>query len=176
MKYAKKIEGERIYLSPMNPDDAETYLAWINDVKVAAYLGPMYARMVGLNGERAFLESAGQQGHDYSIVLKDGDKLIGSVGLTDIDHRSCAATLGVFIGDAAYREKGYGTEAVKLIVEYGFQWLNVHNIMLTVRAVNERAIACYKKVGFREFGRRTQSTFFDGRLVDDVYMEMVSDK
>ena len=175
-RYVKKIIGERLYLSPMSVDDAETYTAWINDVEVAGYLGNMYTNMIGLPGEREYLENAGKRGHDYSIVLADGDKLIGNISLMNVDHRNRKATLGVFIGDAEYRSRGYGAEAIRLLVDYGFKWLNLYNIGLGVFANNERAIACYKKIGFREYGRRTKTNYYNGEYVDGVYMEILNDE
>ena len=173
MRYFKKMVGQRIYLSPMNVDDAEQYAAWLNDVEVAGYLGPVYTRALSLAAEREYLESSAQQGQNYAIVLKEGDKLIGNISLMDVDHRNRSATLGLFIGDAEYRSKGFGAEAIRLIVDYGFKWLNLHNIDLHVFANNPRAIACYENVGFREYGRRTEDSFMGGEYVDSLGMEIL---
>ena len=173
MRYFKKIEGERVYLSPMRVEDAEMYTKWMNDPEVSTYLG-QYDNMVSLENERAYIESAVKDGHNYAIVLNDGDQLIGNISLMNINHRHRRATLGLFIGEAEHRSKGYGTEAVRLIVNYGFKTLNLSNIMLMVFSPNKRAIACYEKVGFKEFGRRTKCAFIDGEYVDDVYMEILN--
>ena len=172
MRYFRKISGERLYLSPMNPDDAEIYTHWLNDPEVAQRIGA-YTRITTLDGERAYIVTAAQEGQNYSIVLNDGDRLIGNISLMDVNHLQRKATLGLFIGDVACRGKGYGTEAIRLILDYGFKWLNLHNIMLEVFANNPCAIACYQKVGFREFGRRTQSAFLNGEFVDDIMMEIL---
>ena len=175
MAYFKKIVGERVYLSPMSVDDAEQYAVWLNDPGVSGYLG-MYSQNIGLIGEREYIEGASKDGHNYAIVLKDGDRLIGNISLMNVDHRCRKATLGVFIGEADYRSKGYGAEAIRLLVDYGFKWLNLYNIGLGVHANNPRAIACYEKVGFREYGRRTKTIFSDGEFVDGIYMEILNDE
>jgi len=172
MRYFKKIPGERVYLSPINVDDAETFVKWLNDYEVTGYLGNS-TRMINLQGERAQLEKLATEGQNFVIVLQNSDTMIGSISLMDVNQLNRTATLGIFIGEAEHRGRGYGTEAIRLIVGYGFRQLNLHNIMLQVHADNERGIACYKKVGFREFGRRTESKFKDGKYIDVISMEIL---
>jgi len=173
MKYFKKIVGERIYLSPINIDDAEIYTKWLNDYEVCANLG-MYRQMISLEAEKKILERLNSDGQVYAIVLLESDVLIGNIGLHEIDHMSRRADVGLFIGEAENRGKGYGAEALRLMLEYGFNTLNLHNIMLYVHADNEAGIACYKKVGFREIGRRRESKFKDGRYIDVISMDILS--
>lgn len=71
------------------------------------------------------------------------------------------------------RNKGYGAEVLDLLLDYGFNYLNLNNIMLNVKSFNERAIACYKKVGFKEFGRRRESYFLNGKYYDDIQFELL---
>lgn len=122
MKYLKKLVGERIYLSPRNPEDYEVMAKWMNDFPVTDYL-VRSNKVVSLSSEKEFLE------------------------------KSKNAEAGIAIGEEEYRSKGYGTEAMKLLLEYRFNYLNLHNINLKVLDVNERAIKCYKKCGFKENGR-----------------------
>ena len=84
------------------------------------------------------------------------------------------ATLGIFIGDEENRSKGYGTEAMKLLVDYGFNILGLHNIDLNVFAFNKQAIRAYEKVGFKEYGRRHESYFLDGKFHDEISMEIIN--
>jgi RimJ/RimL family protein N-acetyltransferase len=176
MRYFKKLEGERLYLSPMHPDDAEIYTKWLNDIEVARWIG-QFQRCVTLENERTWLKNAAEgQGHYYAIVLKDGDRLIGNIGLEDVEPVHRSARLGIFVGEAEDRSKGYGTEAIRLLVNYAFRWLGLRNVDLTVRSSNARAIRCYEKAGFREYGRRHQSVLDDGAFVDTVYMEVLADQ
>jgi RimJ/RimL family protein N-acetyltransferase len=172
MKYFKKIVGENVYLSPMNTDDVEIYTKWLNDYDVSGYLG-IYRQMISLRSEEETLARLTSEGQNYAIVLIDGDVLVGNIGLNEIDHVNRKADIGLFIGEAANRGKGYGAEALRLMLQYGFDTLNLHNIMLIVHSDNERAIACYEKVGFRELGRRRDAKFKDGRYVDDIFMEIL---
>ena len=176
MRYFEKIPGERIYLSPINPDDAELYTKWLNDPAVAVNLG-MYPKMLSLPAERKFLDEMATRGsHDFAMVLRNGEggRLIGNISLMDIGQNiDRTATLGLFIGEEADRGKGYGAEAIRLILGYGFNTLHLHNVQLHLNGDNLRALACYKKVGFKEFGRRREAKFHSGRYVDMIYMDIL---
>jgi len=173
MKYFKKIEGDRIYLSPRNSEDIEKFTEWLNDFETTDYTGRS-ANVLTLEGEKEYLTNSKEQ-YAMVIVTKDEDKLIGTVGIEKINFVDRTGTLGIFIGDKEYRNNGYGTEAVRLIIEYAFQYLNLNNIMLTVMNFNERAIKCYEKCGFKEFGRRHQAVYINGEYYDKIYMEILKE-
>lgn len=82
---------------------------------------------------------------NFAIVKTEDDTLIGNCGLDKVDHISRKATIGIFIGDKDNRGKGYGSEALKLLLDFGFKYLNLNNIDLQVVDFNKNAIACYKK-------------------------------
>ena len=82
----------------------------------------------------------------------------------------------IFIGDKDYRSKGYGTEAIRLVLEYGFKYLNLKNINLDVFAFNERAIKCYEKCGFKEYGRRRKCKFVNGVYYDVISMDILDEE
>ena len=172
MKYFKKLGGERIYLSPMNKDDAEIYTKWLNDENVAVSLG-QYAKVISLNSEQKALEEMTSDGYNFAIVKND-NTLIGNISLFSINHICRNAITGLFIGESENRGKGYGAEALHLVLNFGFNALNLHNIMLNVYSDNTQAIECYKKVGFTEFGRRREAVFKNGKYVDDVHMDILS--
>ena len=175
MRYFHKIMGERLYLSPVssNDEDAVNYIKWMNDKAVAANFG-QYHRVVSSKSDLKWLYEPPDDMQRYAMALRDGDVLIGSISIHNIDHLNRNAFLGIFIGEADYRGKGYGTEAIWLILRYGFKTLNLHNIMLTVHADNYGGIACYKKVGFREVGRLHEWVYKDGQYIDKIYMGILS--
>jgi len=172
MRYFRKLSGERLYLSPINTDDAAIYTKWLNDFTVSGGLGN-FRMMISLDSEKKLLEQLTNEGHNYAIVLDKDDLLIGNIGLMEIDNINRSATVGLFIGESENRGKGYGTEALRLILDFGFKTLNLHNIMLIVHSDNQQAIACYKKVGFREFGRRREAKYKNGNYIDIVHMEIL---
>ena len=171
-KYIRKIVGDRIYLSPMFLDDAEQYTRWINDFEVTRYLGNA-SNCYSLESEKKALERLASEGHNFAVVLKEEDRLIGNASLMDVQHIHQRAEIGLFIGDAKDRGKGYGQEIVKLLVDYGFRFLNLNNIMLKVFSGNATAINTYKKCGFREIGRRTRCYFVENKWHDELFMEIL---
>jgi len=173
VRYFPKISGKRIYLSPINPDDAELFTKWGNDPEVAKTLGA-YPHMRSLPSERKALEETSDSRHSFVIVLKENDELLGSTSLKNIDNLNRNATLGLFIGEAERRGKGYGAETIRLLLGYGFDVLNLNNVMLYVHGDNVQGIACYKKVGFKEIGRRREAIIKGGRFLDDVCMDILA--
>ncbi|MFA6948037.1 MAG: GNAT family protein [Eubacteriales bacterium] len=171
MKYYKKITGKRIYLSPIDADEVDNYIKWMNEEAVAANFG-QYNQVVASKADLKWIYEPPTHMQRYAIVLIEGDVLIGSISLHNIDHLNRNAYIGIFIGDAENRNKGYGAEAIRLILSYGFKTMNLHNIALSVHADNYSAIACYKSVGFIEAGRFSDWVFKDGKYVDKIFMSV----
>lgn len=162
------------YLSPMFLDDLEQYTRWMNDIEVTRYLGQA-ARCYSLESERKALEKLVSDGYNFAVVLKGEERLIGNASIFDVNHLHQRAEIGLFIGEAKDRGKGYGQEIVRLLVDFGFKYLNLNNIMLKVISGNTAAINAYKKCGFKEFGRRTKCYFVDNKWHDEIYMEILRD-
>ncbi|MBQ3474660.1 MAG: GNAT family N-acetyltransferase [Bacilli bacterium] len=174
--YFKKLESERIYLSPMSLEDVNDYTKWMNDRKVTDNIHST-SKVITTIGEKEWVEKLMQRGgHTFAIVSKDNDKLIGNCGLMDTDYKDGTSTIGIFIGEEEYRGKGLGTEVINLLLDYGFNNLRLHNINLGVFSFNERAISCYKKLGFKEYGRRHECYYLDGKWHDEIWMEILEDE
>lgn len=175
MKYFKKIVGDRIYLSPRNSEDVEKFTEWLNDFETTDYLGRS-GILTTLDGEKNYLEKNISPEASFVIVTIEDNEMIGTVSLESIDHINRCATLGIFIGNKDFRSKGYGTEAVQLILEYGFKYLNLKNIKLDLMEFNERALKCYKKCGFKEYGRRRKCKFVNGKYYDLIEMDILNEE
>ncbi|PNR96676.1 GNAT family N-acetyltransferase [Petrotoga sp. 9PWA.NaAc.5.4] len=172
-KYFKKIVGEKCYLSPIDPNDYEKYTQWLNDPEIYENL-MVTDNIISLLKEKDILEKMAKSNETtFAIVDMSTNNLIGNCGLHNIDNINQTVTLGIFIGDKDYLSKGYGTEAVKLLVNYGFEYLNMNNIMLNTFSYNRRAIKCYEKAGFKEFGRRKQAKYYKNQRYDILYMEIL---
>ena len=175
MKYFKKLVGDRIYLSPRNSEDIEIFTKWLNDFEVSDYIGRS-AMLTSIDAEREYLQNNVNLEATFVIVTLEENKMIGTVSIENINHINRKGTLGIFIGDKEYRDKGYGTEAIKLILEYGFKYLNLNNIKLDLMEFNERAYACYKKCGFKEYGRRRKSNYLNGKYYDTISMDILAEE
>lgn len=174
MKYCKKLVGKKIYLSPMKTEDAEIYVQWLNDFNVTDGTGTS-TRVVSLEDEKDWISKNSNQ-YQFAIIRLEDDKLIGNCGFNEINHIRQCAVVGLFIGDEVNRNNGYGQDVLNLLLEYGFNYLNLNNIMLKVFSFNERAINCYKKVGFKEIGRRRQSYYLKGKFYDEVFMDILREE
>lgn len=174
MKYYKKLVGKKVYLSPMNIEDAEIYVKWLNNFRVTDGLGTSNS-VISLESEKEWI-SQNSSKYQFAIVRLEDDKLIGNCGLQEIDHLRQCAVVGLFMGEEENRNKGYGQEVLNLLIDYGFNYLNLNNIMLRVFSFNERAISCYKKVGFKEIGRRRQSYYLNCKYYDEVYMDILREE
>ena len=173
MKYFKKVEGKNVYLSPMCVEDAPKYTKWFNDRSNSDGLH-YTCNLVGVENEREWIEDTFKKGkYNFAIVDVKTNELIGNCGLSHIDHIDRTAIAGIFIGDEENRNQGLGAEALALLIGYGFDFLNLHNISLGVFSFNERAISCYKKIGFKEYGRRHEAYFLDGKYHDIISMEIL---
>ena len=175
MKYFKKLVGERIYLSPRNIEDVEKFTEWMNDFEVTDYTGRS-SEIMSLEEEKKYLQDNNNPEATFAIVTLGEDKLIGTVGLENINHTHRVASLGIFIGDKDYLSKGYGTEAIRLLLDYGFNYINLHRIQLHVMSFNERALKCYKKCGFKETGLLRENRFVNGKYYDTISMDILENE
>ncbi len=115
-----------------------------------------------------------QKGEAYifGIFLIEKDQYIGNVELRVLSNIAQRGSLGIAIFNPEFWGKGFGTEASKLILNFGFSVLNLHTIELEVFSFNERALACYKKVGFVETGRKREAHFSGGNYHDIILMDI----
>ena len=170
------IVGDKIYLRPLDMEDIDSFILWLNDEEVRQYL----KRMTPLNRtrEKEFVEKLYKDEREIilGIVPKENDQLIGNIALHGISMPFRNAGLGIFIGDKSCWSKGYGTEALNLMLRYGFHELNLHRIFLTVLSSNPRAIHTYEKVGFRREGIFRDHIYRNGKYHDVYYMGILEDE
>lgn len=170
------ILGERIRFRAIERGDLPTFVEWINDPDVRAgissFLPLSLAREEGWFDE--MLKRPTEE-HPFGLEAKldGGWQLIGSCGLFDVNWRSRKAEIGIMIGRKDLWSKGYGSEAMRLIMKHGFETLNLHRLYLKVYATNPRAIRAYEKVGFVLEGRLREATFDNGVYSDDLIMSVL---
>lgn len=162
--------GERLYLRPLEESDIPTCLRWINDPEVTRTLAT-YRPWNELR-EREWFQGNYKDDREIvlAITLKENDKHLGNIGLHAIQWKDRQAELGIMIGEREEWDKGYGAEAIGLMLEYGFERLGLHRIYLRVYEHNPRAQRCYEKAGFRREGVMRESVFSEGRYWDTLFM------
>ena len=174
MTHYRRMCGEMCYLSPPDESDAERIKAWDNDLEVL--LG---ASMDGFSTPAsARYRTPGQLpkmlDHMMMIVDLETDTPIGWCALFYQIPTNRRASLGIIIGERSYWGSGYGEEATRLILDYGFNVLNLNSVELGVYAFNVRAIRCYEKVGFRRIGVRRQARIVAGVPYDTISMDILA--
>jgi RimJ/RimL family protein N-acetyltransferase len=167
------VTGEKIYLARHFLEDAAIGAPFFSNLELTTLLRG-YGITFSLEDEKQVFEriTKNLEGELHFAILNPLHELVGGVSLFQIDHRKQTATLGVVIYDSPNWSKGYGSEAVKLMVQYGMIHLNLYNIMLTVFSFNPRAIRAYTKVGFREIGRRRGCIPLGLERHDEVFMDI----
>lgn len=169
------IVGNKIYLRPLVRDDLnEVYLSWLNDPEVNCYLesGLFPTTMDSL--KRFYDQVTGSADQVIlAMIDRETDKHIGNVKLGPISWVHRRATFGILIGDKQFWGRGIGTEATKLMVEYGFFRLNLKRVDLGVYACHEAALRLYQKIGFKVEGRFREDLFLGDRYEDRLWMGLL---
>lgn len=175
---SRLLTGERVRLRELRDDDLGQLVMWWNQPGSAPLqTGVIKPRPAGPLREmfQKWSSNEADSSVGFCVVDKETDALLGHIGLFGINARARAGELGVVIG-SDHTSAGYGTDAVQVMVRYGFEELNLNRIQLHVFGYNTRAIAAYRKAGFVEEGRRRQATFHQGEFHDDVLMSILADE
>jgi RimJ/RimL family protein N-acetyltransferase len=174
------LKGKSVLLRPVKRSDISYFLKWFNDPEVLQYL-TLYLPMTEMSEEKYVEELGTTKAKSDTVFVIEAiegasTKPIGNCALQGIDSKDRNATFGIIIGEKDYWSKGYGLEATRLLINYGFQQLNLHRISSTAIAFNERSIKLQKKVGFREEGRLRQAIFKNGQYHDLVQFGILRDE
>jgi RimJ/RimL family protein N-acetyltransferase len=167
-----RLTGNKVNLCVLRTDDEaiETYTRWMNDEHFNMWIGN-HIGVFNINDEKKWAEKERKEWElEFNIVEKETNKLIGNCSLC---YNNTTAYLGICIGEHDGRNKGYGTETIKMLINYAFNQLNRHRVELCVNGDNIRAITCYKKCGFTECGRFHESEYYNGHYCDILCMEIL---
>lgn len=176
MGHYKKIIGEKIYLSPFSLDDVEIYTQWLNNMEITDNLG-ISDRMTTIENSRNWIKRViDEKAYQFLIIELKNDRILGKIELYKVDYIKRIGEIGVFIAEKSDRGRGFAKEAINLLLDFSFNYLNLNNIMLGVFEFNKIAIELYEKIGFKEIGRRRKSYFLNGEYFDSVFMDILSEE
>lgn len=169
------IRGEKVALGPLERALLPEYRRWINDFETLRTLGAPPRPMTS-EEEESWYESRTRSADEamFTVYALPELRPVGNTGLHGIDHRNQSATFGIVIGEAEYRGRGLGTETARLMLDYAFTALGLHNVMLSVFEFNQAGHRAYRKAGFREIGRRRECRAMGGRMWDEIFMDHLS--
>jgi RimJ/RimL family protein N-acetyltransferase len=164
------LAGERVSLRPVEDRDHADILRWQNDPEVAWWMD--YERSFTLDDIRRSEAEALVEGHPFLIETAEALP-IGRIGLNGFSERDQTCSLYIFIGERDVWSMGYGTDAMRLLLAWGFETFDLYLVQLWSLATNARAIRAYEKVGFRVDGvLRERSHKSDGERYDRTYMSV----
>lgn len=172
----RRLRAEHVELTAICDADLQCLFEWINDreeVLLNASYSPVHER-----DHLAWFESVRRRPDlvIFAIRLLEDGALIGSCQLRNVDRRHGSADLQIRIGARDARGKGYGTEAVRLLLLHAFRDLGLERVQLQVFAGNERAIRAYQKAGFCQEGRLRSAAYIDGERCDIIVLGILRDE
>lgn len=172
------IRGAKVFLRPSERSDIPAFVRWFSDGETTRYL-KMRAPMSLASEEKwfeAMLERQGKSDYHFVICLLADGRAIGTAGLHELDLSSGSAAFGISIGEKDEWNKGYGTDALNAICDFGFGELRLERIWLEVYAPNARARRSYEKAGFTLEGTQRRAHFANGEHLDTHIMSLLRDE
>ncbi|NHJ40135.1 MAG: GNAT family N-acetyltransferase [Asgard group archaeon] len=169
-------EGEKVRIRSLELSDCDYIWEHFNNLELRHYMGK--AMPMSREETKKFIEQSWENrknGFQYLFAFDDKktNQFLGCVNLVVRNKISNSADLGIWIYEGKYRDKGYGTDAMKVILSFGFDYLNLHRIELEVYPTNTRAIRVYEKIGFKKVGQKRESRFMNGEYKDSVVMDIL---
>ncbi|MCY9591340.1 GNAT family N-acetyltransferase [Paenibacillus chitinolyticus] len=167
------LEGEKVYLRPIDTGDTETYFQQLFQPQTRKLTGTQ--KHFTRNQIERYIEGKAQDTSSILllIALTETDEVIGDIALQDIDSYNRSAGIRISIDSSRNQGKGCGTEALNLMLDYGFGIVNLHRIELNVFAYNERALHVYEKIGFKKEGVQKDALYYNHKYHDSILMAIL---
>ncbi|WP_404452121.1 GNAT family N-acetyltransferase [Virgibacillus necropolis] len=179
------ITGTKIELRPVSLEDFKRTYEWRNDEETAKMeAGPGLFRhshvsleQIEDSYEKAIKKLDKREEGEFSIYTQgENSKHIGLIGYRELNIVSRRCTVGIGIGDKECWDKGYGSDAMKALIHYLFQTMNLNRVQLDTWSGNVRAIRSYEKCGFIVEGRMRNDAYIDGKYYDTVVMGLLKEE
>ena len=168
--------GERLYLRPLEKSDLGVLQAWANDPELRGLTGEtMPTSQAGM--EESFERARAHPDRVWFVVVqKESHRVIGEAGLLRMFYAWRTTDLSIILGDKTAWGRGFGTEAINLLLDYAFGCLNFHRVSIGVVGSNARALRFYEKVGFKREGLQRDGYYYNHAYQDFVMMSLLEDE
>jgi RimJ/RimL family protein N-acetyltransferase len=170
--------GKLVRLAAPQPDDWELKVRWYEDSEFLRLIDSEAVRPKSADELKADSEqhTRGPAIFSFHVRTLEDDRFIGFINIHRIEWNNASGWLGMGIGDRDYWDRGYGSDALNLILNYAFNELNLYRLGLTVFEYNERAKHVYEKAGFVEEGVQRAALNRDGRRYDVTFMGLLAEE
>ena len=174
------LTGKLVRLAGIDPEElSKSFSRWNRDSEFKRLLDFDPTHLHSTKAIKEWMEKHLETEKDtfwFSIRALEDDRLLGDIDLVVVDWSSRDAFVGLGIGERDFWGKGYGTDAMKLVLRYAFLELNLRRVTLDVFEYNQRAIRSYEKAGFRLEGCVRQAVQREGRRWDLLYMGILCEE
>ena len=166
--------GELVRLRDYGKEDLEMAKNFVNNPEVKQYIEQGIPYLYTLANEEKWYEAISARSDIYHFAIEDKKtgKYIGGCSVNEVDWKNSKVVVGIFIGDTEYHNRGYGTDAMKVLVKFIFEQMNINKVKLGVYSFNQRAIKCYEKVKFQVEGILKEELFRNGKYHDIIEMSI----
>ncbi len=169
------LSGERVRLRAPRADDTAILNEFWSDLELASIASNRAPRPYTVEEAQKFSDESAQQDDHVRFVIEVDGEVIGDCNLHGIDTHNRTCDVGIAIGKPFWA-KGYGQDALRTLVDYAFKHHNMHRVGLEALADDERAVGCYRKVGFVEEGRLRQRDWVNGTYHDVMLMGILDEE
>ncbi|TMM53628.1 GNAT family N-acetyltransferase [Maribacter algarum] len=172
-----KLKGEHIYLRAIEPDDLKFLYELENDTAIWEVSGTAtpYSKHV----LQLYLDNAHRDIYDVKqlrlCICNLERKVVGLIDLFDFDPKNNRAGLGIVIKDSNSRNQGIGNESIRILVDYGFSILNLHQIFANVAEDNEASIHLFEKLGFHKVGVKKDWILVNGGYKNEILFQKIKE-
>ncbi len=171
------LEGKRTFLRPLEPDDIPIFQRWYNNQEVNYWANAAWPLSTMISEdeieERFFVPNRDSR---RFTILNENKEPIGTTGFRDTNIPARSAVLFIVIGEKEYWDRGYGSDALKVLIDHLFLQWNFHRLSLDTWDGNQRALRAYEKLGFQIEGRLRQARFVMGEYRDAIIMALLRDE
>ena len=166
------LQGDRVRLRPLVSTDLRRCVKWFSDPQIIHFLGRNSP--VTLAEEERWFRDYERRTDEQIFAIEAEGAHVGNIGLHKIDRAHRKAEVGIVIGEPSLWSRGYGTEAMRIVLHYAFSSLGLNKVSLDVLEYNERAIRTYGRLGFSREGVHREDVYKDGRFVHVIRMSMLA--
>lgn len=173
-----ELNGNVVYLKKLDTEYAEEYWRDLNNCSIESMIFTGSQQIFSKSDIDTYLDSISSDKSriDFLIFSKESNKAVGEVVINDIYRNSRSGSMRIFINRKEDFNKGYGSEAIILALNYVFGMLNLHRVELEAFSFNERAIHVYEKIGFKREGIKRDGWFYNHKYYDMVTMSILEDE